>query len=196
MTMDAMKKILALVGLLWLAGCTLESPTLMTDPTAAGDVIAGFPGQGSFTLESYDRAKRDYATFATARAEAVAGKGIRYLLDFNDNGSMAIVVQARKISPDNYLLRYFQLSAGNAGDLSQSGLVFLRRDGDTYYALTGISSQAILDKIFTGDTPLQLTGSVLRIDTARQAEMISAYFRDHFEAFPQDQDYARFRLAQ
>jgi hypothetical protein len=186
---------LALLGMLWLGGCTFESPTVLADPKAVGDAIAGFPQQGSFKLESFDRAKRHYLNFASARVEMSPDTGIRYVMTFNDSTTMMITVQARKISDNNYLIRYFQGGAEGQPRLSDSGLAFLRVDSGVYYVLTGISSQERLDMIFAGDRPLQLSGSVVRLDNDHQAETISAYFRDHFDAFPEDQDYARLRLA-
>jgi len=188
------KLLLMVFGLLWLAGCTFESSTVLTDPGAAGDAIAGFPDDGSFKLESFDRAKQAYKYFATAKVEKTPGQGVRYIMTFNDDASMALVVQARKMSTDNYLVRYFQTTAGAKPDLNESGLVFLRYEDSVFYALTGISSQPMLDRIFAGERPLELTTSVVRIQTDHQAERISAYFRDRFTDFPIDQDYARFRV--
>lgn len=193
--MRAMRMVLALLGLVWLGGCTFESETVLPDAAAAGDPIAGFPEDTPFKIEAFDRAKLQYAYFASVKSEKMEGKGIRYVVTFNDNSPMQLVVQAKRMSDDNYLIRYFQTEAGKALTMNESGLVFAKRDGDTYYVLTGISTQAMLDKIFVGERPLELSTSVVRIENDRQAERISSYFRDHFGEFPKDQDYARMRVA-
>lgn len=193
--MRLMKMVVVLMGLLWMAGCTFESTTVLTQADAYGDAISGFPEEGAFRIESYDRAKLDYAFFATGRVEKSPGKGVRYVMSFNDSGTMELVVQARKISDDNYLVRYFQVLADRPPELDESGLVFARHDAGTYYVLTGISSQAMLDKVFSGEPSIELSTSVVRIENDHQAERISNYFRDHFADFPKDQDYARLRIA-
>jgi hypothetical protein len=193
--MRAMKVVLALLGLVWLGGCTFESSTVLPDVTAAGDQISGFPEDSPFTIEAFDRAKLQYAYFASVKPEKVPGQGIRYVMTFNDNSPMQLVVQARRMSDNNYLIRYFQTEAGKALTMNESGLVFARIEGDTYYVLTGISNQAMLDKIFVGERPLELSTSVVHIETDHQADRISTYFRDHFGEFPKDQDYARIRVA-
>lgn len=194
--MRLVKAILVLAVLLGLAGCTFESDKVMTDVNAAGDEIAGYPSDKAFVIESFDRAKQSYQAFARVTPETVRGQGIHYSFRFGDGSPMFVTVRARKISEDNYLVRYAQIQDGVATTLNESGLVFVRHDGGTYYVLTGISSQPMLDRIFVGETPLELGTSVVRLETDHQADRISAYFRDHFEDFPRDQDYARMRIVQ
>jgi hypothetical protein len=194
--MLAMKVVLALLGLVWLGGCAFESSTVLSDITAAGDQISGFPEDRPFTIEAFDRAKLQYAYFASVKSEKVSGKGIRYVMTFSDNSPMRLVVQAKRMSEGNYLIRYFQTEAGKALTMNESGLVFAKHDGDTYYVLTGISNQLMLDKIFVGERPLELSTSVVHIENDHQADRISTYFRDHFGDFPKDQDYARMRVVE
>ena len=153
--------VLALVALVGLAGCSFESDKVMTDLGAAGDEITGFPDDRTFVVEAFDRAKQEYEAFAHVTPQRL-GQGIRYEFRFGDASPMYVSVQARKLSENNYLVRYAQKQAGVATDMDESGLVFVRYDGETYYVLTGISSQKMLDRIFAGERTHELETYLMR----------------------------------
>ena len=45
----------ALAALLFFSSCTIESETILPDPTAAGAAIPGFPIDEPFRLETFEK---------------------------------------------------------------------------------------------------------------------------------------------
>ena len=67
--MNILKTLLAVAALAFAAGCTIESDIVLPDPTAAGAVIAGFPTDKPFKIETYESEKGTYKPFATLTPE-------------------------------------------------------------------------------------------------------------------------------
>jgi hypothetical protein len=192
--MNVLKTVLAIAALFLVASCTIESDTVLPDPTAAGDAIPGFPLDKPFRLETFDKGKQDYKAFATITPER-EGEAVRYVVAFDDGTPNRLVVQARKMSEDNYLIRFAQTIEGLRPSLSESGLAFVTvRDGD-YYLMSGITDDGQIEQMFPGqEAPRGAGTSTIKLDTMAQAETISAWFGTNFDNLSEYKDYTRFRV--
>jgi hypothetical protein len=192
--MNVLKTMLALAAFFFLTSCTIESDTVLPDPTATGDAIPGFPLDKSFRLETFEKDKRAYKAFATITPER-EGDAVRYLAAFDDGTPNRLVVQAKKMSGNNYLIRFVQTIEGLRPSLSESGLAFVTiRDGD-YYLMSSITDDGQLEEMFAGkQVPRGAGTSTIRLDTMAQAETISAWFGTNFHQLAEYKDYTRFRV--
>ncbi|UVC10723.1 hypothetical protein IHQ71_09140 [Rhizobium sp. TH2] len=192
--MNVLKTVLAIAALLLVTSCTIESDTVLPDPTAAGDAIPGFPSDKPFRLETFEKDKQVYKAFATITPERET-EALRYVVTFDDGTPNRLVVQARKISENNYLIRFAQTIEGLRPSLSESGLGFVTiRDGD-YYLLSGITDDGQLEEMFPGQTlPRGAGTSTIKLDTMDQAKTISAWFGANFQKLTEYKDYTKFRV--
>ena len=111
-----------LAGLLFgalLAACSIQSDVLLPDLAASGDMIEGLPASGPFRLQTFDRDKGEFKSFATIDATA-DGSQARYLLSFDDGTPTRLMMQAKKMSQGNYLVRFTQVAEGRPASLSES----------------------------------------------------------------------------
>jgi hypothetical protein len=167
--MNILKSLLALAALVFVAGCTIESDIILPDPTAAGEAIPGFPSDKPFKIETF--------------------------VSLDDGTPNRLMVQARKMSDNNYLIRFSQTIEGMRPTLNESGLAFITIDRDTYYLMSSISDDGWLEEIFKGDTlPRGQGTSTIRLDTMDQAAKISAWFGGNFTRLADRRDYVRFRV--
>lgn len=193
--MNILKTLLAVAALAFLAGCTIESEIILPDPTAAGEAIPGLPVDRPFRIETYDNAKGAYKPFATLVPERETD-AVRYVVSLDDGTPNRLVVQARRMSDDNYLIRFAQTIEGMRPTLNESGLAFLTIDKDTYYLMSSISDDGWLEEIFKGvPLPRGAGTSNIKLDTMDQAASISAWFGANFTRLSDRRDYVRFRLA-
>jgi hypothetical protein len=193
--MNVLRTALALAAALFISACTIESDTVMPDPTAAGDPIPGFPLNKSFELEAFEAGKQSYKAFATLTPEQ-DGQGVRYIVHFNDGTPNRLVVHARKMSENNYLVRFAQTIEGMRPSLSESGLGFVSVRGSDYYMMTSMSDDGQLESIFGRDAlPRGAGTSTVKLDTLAQAEKISAWFAEHSSELAENKDYTKFRVA-
>ena len=191
--MRFLSHVLAVLCLIFIAGCTFQSDTILPDAKAAGDPIAGFPTSGPFKLESFDRQKSAYHYLGTMTPETMADGRIRYTFVFEED-SKKLLLQTKKLSDNNYLLRYADLGDGVEPNVDESALVFLTVDNGTYYVLTSLADKALFEKVYPGAARPAIVNDAVKLETEAQAEQLSAFFRDHRNAFLQDQDYIRMRL--
>ena len=192
--MTFIRTVLAFAAALFLAACTIESDTVMPDPTAAGDPIPGFPLDRSFELEAFETGRQSYKAFATLTPDR-EGERVRYIVHFNDGTPNRLVVHARKMSGNNYLVRFAQTIEGMRPSLRESGLGFVSvRDGH-YFMMTSMSDDGRLEDIFGRDAlPRGAGTSTLTLDTIEQAEKISAWFAAHSPELSERKDYTKFRV--
>lgn len=192
--MNVVKTVLALAALFFVTSCTIESDTVLPDPTAAGDAIPGFPSDKPFRLETFEKDKQAYKAFATITPER-EGDVVRYAVAFDDGTPNRLVVQARKMSENNYLIRFAQTIEGMRPSLSESGLGFVTIRGGDYYLMSGITDDGQLEEMFPGqEMPRGAGTSTIRLDTMAQAETISAWFGTNFQKLTEYKDYTRFRV--
>jgi hypothetical protein len=193
--MKFLKTVLALAASLFLAACTIESDIVLPDPTAAGDVIVGLPADKPFKLETLEKSSNAYKAFATLTPER-EGEAVRYIVAFDDGTPNRLVVQAKRISDDNYLLRFAQTIDGVRPSLGESGLAFLSiKDGD-YYLMSSLSDDGWIEEIFAPDArPRGAGSSTISLDTFAQAEKISAWFAANRQRMTEIRDFTKFRLA-
>jgi hypothetical protein len=193
--MKILNTILAVAALCFMAGCTIESDIILPDPTAAGEAIAGLPTDGPFRIETFDSAKGTYKAFATLTPERETD-AVRYIVSLDDGTPNRLVVQARKMSDNNYLIRFSQRIEGIRPNLDASGLAFIRVNDGTYYLMSSMSDDGWLEEIFKDDTlPRGAGTSNIRLDTMDQAAKISAWFAVNHPRLAERRDYVRFRLA-
>jgi hypothetical protein len=193
--MNILKLILAVVASCVLAGCTIESDIILPDPTAAGEVIAGFPADAPFKLETFDSKTNAYKAFATLTPERETD-AVRYIVSLDDGTPNRLVVQARKMSENNYLIRFSQRIEGIRPNLDESGLAFLTVKDGTYYLMSSMSDDGWLEEIFKGETlPRGAGTSNIRLDSMDQAARISSWFADNYPRLGDRRDYVRFRVA-
>lgn len=186
---------LALAALLFTAGCTIESDIILPDPTAAGEPIAGFPSDRPFKLETFDKEKGAYKAFATLTPERET-EAVRYVLSLDDGTPNRLVLQARRMSENNYLIRFSQRIEGMRPNLDESGLAFVTIKEDTYYLMSSISDDGWLEEIFKGEPlPRGAGTSNVKLDSMDQAAKISAWFGANYPRLADRRDYVRFRLA-
>jgi len=192
--MNVLKTVLVLAALFLVTSCTIESDTVLPDPTAAGDAIPGFPLDKPFRLETFEKDKQAYKAFATVTPQ-YEGEAVRYAVAFDDGTPNRLVVQARKIGENNYLIRFAQTIEGMRPSLSESGLGFVTvRDGD-YYLMSGITDDGQLEEMFPGQPLPRGNGtSTIKLDTMAQAETISAWFGANFQKLTEYKDYTKFRV--
>lgn len=191
--MRMFKLIVVAFGLFLAAGCTIQSTTLLPDATAAGDPIAGFPADMPFKLESFDRQKGAFHYIATAAPEAVDATHIRYTLTMPGE-SKKMTLQARKLSDDNYLVRYADIGPSGEIDANDSALVLVSLDNGTYNVLTSIADKTLFEKAFPSLPRPVIDNDTINLESDAQAMQLSEFFRDHRAEFKQDQDYIRMRL--
>lgn len=194
--MNILRTLMAFAVLAFVAGCTIESDIILPDPTATGEAISGFPSDKPFKLETYDSEKATYKPFATVTPERETD-AVRYVLSLDDGTPNQLVVQARKISENNYLIRFVQTIKGMRPTLNESGIAFITvRDG-TYYLMSSISDDGWIEEIFKGETlPRGAGTSTIKLDTMDQATKISAWFGANFTRLADRRDYVRFRIVQ
>jgi hypothetical protein len=192
--MTLLRTVLALAAALFVAGCTIESDIILPDPTAAGEAIPGFSSDNPFKIETYDSEKGTYKPFATLTPERETD-AVRYIVSLDDGTPNRLVVQARKMGDNNYLIRFAQTIEGMRPTLNESGLAFITIDKDTYYMMSSISDDGWIEEIFKGETPPRGAGSsTIRLDTMDQAAKISAWFGANFTRLADRRDYVRFRV--
>jgi hypothetical protein len=194
--MNILKTLMAFAALVFLAGCTIESDIILPDPTAAGEAISGFPSDKPFKLETYDAEKGGYKPFATLTPERETD-AVRYVLSLDDGTPHQLVVQARKMSEGNYLIRFAQTIKGMRPTLNESGIAFVTVKDGTYYLMSSISDDGWIEEIFKGGTlPRGAGTSTITLDTMDQAAKISAWFGANFTRLAERRDYVRFRIVQ
>ena len=193
--MKLLKTLIAVAALIFAAGCTIESDIILPDPTAAGEAIAGFPTDAPFKLETFDNEKGAYKAFATLTPERES-EAVRYVLSLDDGTPNSMVVQARKMEGNNYLIRFSQRIEGMRPNLDESGLAFVTVVDGTYYMMSSISDDGWLEEIFKGETlPRGAGTSNVKLDTMEQAAKISAWFAANHGRLAERRDYVRFRVA-
>jgi hypothetical protein len=193
--MHILKSLLAVASLFFVAGCTIESDIILPDPTAAGEPIPGFSSDKPFKIETYDNEKGSYKPFATMSPERQTD-AVRYTVSLDDGTPNRLVVQARKMSENNYLIRFSQTIEGMRPTLNESGLAFLTIDNDTYYLMSSISDDGWIEEIFKGEAlPRGAGTSNIKLDTMDQAAKISAWFGANYTRLADRRDYVRFRVA-
>jgi hypothetical protein len=193
--MHILKSLLAVAALFFVAGCTIESDIILPDPTAAGEPIPGFSSDKPFKIETYDNEKGSYKPFATMSPERQTD-AVRYTVSLDDGTPNRLVVQARKMSEHNYLIRFSQTIEGMRPTLNESGLAFLTIDNDTYYLMSSISDDGWIEEIFKGEAlPRGAGTSNIKLDTMDQAAKISAWFGANYTRLADRRDYVRFRVA-
>jgi hypothetical protein len=193
--MHILKSLLAVASLFFVAGCTIESDIILPDPTAAGEPIPGFSSDKPFKIETYDNEKGSYKPFATMSPERQTD-AVRYTVSLDDGTPNRLVVQARKMSEHNYLIRFSQTIEGMRPTLNESGLAFLTMDNDTYYLMSSISDDGWIEEIFKGEAlPRGAGTSNIKLDTMDQAAKISAWFGANYTRLADRRDYVRFRVA-
>lgn len=194
--MNILRTFLAIAALCLLAGCTIESDIILPDPTATGEAIAGFPTDAKFRLETFDSKTNGYKAFATLTPERDTD-AVRYIVSLDDGTPNRLVVQARKMSDDNYLIRFSQRIEGIRPNLDASGLAFITKKDGTYYLMSSISDDGWLEEIFEGETlPRGAGTSNVRLDSMDQAARISSWFAANYTRLGDRRDYVRFRVAQ
>lgn len=194
--MNILRTFLAIAALCLLAGCTIESDIILPDPTATGEAIAGFPTDAKFRLETFDSKTNSYKAFATLTPERDTD-AVRYIVSLDDGTPNRLVVQARKMSDDNYLIRFSQRIEGIRPNLDASGLAFITKKDGTYYLMSSISDDGWLEEIFEGETlPRGAGTSNVRLDSMDQAARISSWFAANYTRLGDRRDYVRFRVAQ
>lgn len=194
--MKIVKIIFAIAALMLAGGCTIESDIILPDPTAAGEAIPGFPSDKPFKIETYDNAKGTYKAFATLTPQQETD-AVRYIVSLDDGTPNRLMVQARKMSDGNYLIRFAQTIEGMRPTLNESGLAFITVDKDTYYLMSSISDDGWIEEIFKGEAlPRGAGTSTIRLDTMDQAAKISAWFGANFPRLADRRDYVRFRVAE
>lgn len=192
--MKIVKILFAIAALVFVGGCTIESDIILPDPTAAGEAIPGFPSDKPFKIETYDSAKGTYKPFATLTPQRETD-AVRYIVSLDDGTPNRLMVQARRMSDGNYLIRFAQTIEGMRPTLNESGLAFITVDKDTYYLMSSISDDGWIEEIFKGETlPRGAGTSTIRLDTMDQAAKISAWFGANFPRLADRRDYVRFRV--
>jgi hypothetical protein len=192
--MKILHTLVALAALVFVTGCTIESDVVLPDPTAAGEAIPGFPSDRPFKLETFDSAKDAYKPFATLTPERETD-AVRYIVSLDDGTPNRLVIQARRMSDNNYLIRFAQMIEGMRPTLNESGLAFVTVDKDTYYLMSSISDDGWLEEIFKGETlPRGAGTSNIKLDTMDQAARISTWFGANFTRLADRRDYVRFRV--
>jgi len=192
--MNVIKTVLALAAFLFVTSCSIESDTVLPDPTAAGDAIPGFSADKPFRLETFDKGKQAYKAFATVTPE-YEGEAVRYLVSFDDGTPNRLVVQARMMSENNYLIRFAQTIEGMRPSLSESGLGFVTIHNGDFYLMSGITDDGQLEEMFSGqEVPRGAGTSTIKLDTMAQAETISAWFGVNFRKLTEYKDYSMFRV--
>lgn len=177
-----------------LSGCSFQSDVILPDANAPGDVIAGLPTSAPFKLESFDRQKNAYHYIGTMTPETVDGGRVRYSFAFREDASKLLVIQARKLSENNYILRYAQMDDGGEPSLSDSALMFVTIEDGTYYLLTNLGDRTLFEKAYLGMTPPAVVNDQVKFESSEQAARLSAYFAGHRADFLADKDYVRIRL--
>ena len=194
--MKIVKALFTVAALMLAGGCTIESDIILPDPTAAGEAIPGFPSDKPFKIETYDNAKGTYKAFATLTPQQETD-AVRYIVSLDDGTPNRLMVQARKMSDGNYLIRFAQTIEGMRPTLNESGLAFITVDKDTYYLMSSISDDGWIEEIFKGEAlPRGAGTSTIRLDTMDQAAKISAWFGANFPRLADRRDYVRFRVAE
>jgi hypothetical protein len=192
--MRILKTLLSIAALVFVAGCTIESDIILPDPTAAGEVIPGFPTDKPFQIETFESEKGTYKPFATLTPERQTD-AVRYVLSLDDGTPNQLIVQARKMSEGNYLIRFGQTVEGMRPTLNESGLAFITIKDGEYYLMSSISHDGWLEEIFKGETlPRGAGTSNIKLDTMDQAAKISTWFGTNYTRLADRRDYVRFRL--
>jgi len=115
------------------------------------------------------------------------------VLAFNDD-SKTLQLQAKKLSENNYVLRYADKGDGVEPNLNESALVFVSVEDGTYYVLTSLADKALFEKAFPDMPRPTVANDTIMLGSNAEAARLSAYFRDHRGDFRTDQDYLRIRL--
>ncbi|MBX9455818.1 MAG: hypothetical protein KL863_07195 [Rhizobium sp.] len=148
--MRMLKTLFAVATLLLAAGCTIESDIIMPDPTASGDAMLGFPSDRPFRLETLDSETGAYKPFATLTPERQAG-AIRYAVTLDDGTPNRLMVQARRMGENDYMIRFSQMIGDLRPSLNESGLAFVTISDGSYYMMSSISDDGWLEEIFKGE---------------------------------------------
>lgn len=194
--MRMLKTLFAVATLLLAAGCTIESDIIMPDPTASGDAMLGFPSDRPFRLETLDSETGAYKPFATLTPERQAG-AIRYAVTLDDGTPNRLMVQARRMGENDYMIRFSQMIGDLRPSLNESGLAFVTISDGSYYMMSSISDDGWLEEIFKGEPLPRGAGTTnVRLDTIEQAAKISAWFGANHSRLAERRDYVRFRVAQ
>jgi hypothetical protein len=189
--MSLLRTVIAMFCLVWIAGCSFQSDVILPDARAAGDPIAGFPTAAPFKLESFDRQKNAYHYIGTGTPEMI-GNRVRYTLAF-EGDSKKLLLQAKQLSENNYVLRYAELGDGVDPNIDDSALVFVNVEDGTYYVLMSLADKALFEKVYRGVAKPSIVNDTVKLDM-EQAARLSAFFGDHRDQFLTDQDYVRIRL--
>lgn len=192
--MKLLNTLLAVAALVFAAGCTIESDIILPDPTAAGEVIPGFPTDKPFKIETYESEKGTYKPFATLTPERQTD-AVRYIVSLDDGTPNRLVVQARKMGENDYLIRFAQTIEGMRPTLNESGLAFITIKNGEYYLMSSISDDGWIEEIFKGETlPRGAGSSNIKLDTMDQAARIATWFGSNYTRLGDRRDYVRFRV--
>lgn len=188
------KFVIALLALVWLAGCSFQSDVILPTADAAGDAIPGLPTDTPFKLESFDRDTQKFRLTGTMTpVKAVAGQQMYYTFMFNGESDQ-LAIRAQKLGDNAYVLRYAETGKPDAG-ASQTALVFLTADNGTYYVLTSLADQKLYDKVYATGTRPEIMGNDAKFATIDQAKQLADYFVAHRSEFLVNQDYIQMRVA-
>jgi hypothetical protein len=182
-----------MVCLCWLAGCTLQSEVILPDANAAGDPIVAFPSDAAFKLESFDRQKNAFHYLGLMTPEKVDGGLIRYKFVFNGD-SKTVQLQAKKLSDNNYVLRYAELGGAGQPNIYDGAIMFVTVENGTYYALMSLADKTLFNKVFDAPSRPVVDNDTVKFATEQQGIYLSSYFAKHRDQFLADQDYVRIRV--
>jgi hypothetical protein len=102
-----------------------------------------------------------------------------------------LVVQAKKISDSNYVIRYSDQTK------NEGGIAFVTAKSGTYYLLSGLGKEGALEEIFKGqNVPRGGGDKTVMLDTMAQAEQISSWLDANYQRLADSGDVSVIRLAQ
>jgi hypothetical protein len=187
------KFVIALLALVWSAGCSFQSDVILPVADAAGDAIPGLPADAPFKLESFDRDTQKFRLIGTMTPTKADAGRMRYTFMFNGESDQ-LAIRAQKVGDNAYVLRYAETGKPDAG-AGQTALVFLTEDDGTYYVLTSLADQKLYDKVYTAGTRPEVRGDDVKFATIDQAKQLADYFVAHRSEFLINQDYIQMRVA-
>jgi hypothetical protein len=186
------KFVIALLALVWLAGCSFQSDVILPTADAAGDAIPGLPTDAPFKLESFDRDTQKFRLTGTMTPVKTANQ-MSYTFMFNGESDQ-LAIRAQKLGDNAYVLRYAETGKPDAS-ASQTALVFLTEDNGTYYVLTSLADQKLYDKVYATGARPEVRGDDVKFATIDQAKQLAGYFVAHRSEFLINQDYIQMRIA-